>query len=95
MYVIDRPLVDGITDKTVGDLTNQDIVDIARLLSRYSNYPGSNDIRTDLVRALDFWSLTRDQLQIKSRKIWQSGWRPSSLTVDEVGSGADVQTGAA
>ena len=95
MYVIDRPLVDSIICKDKKDLTNQDIVDLARLLNRYTfNTLHSNDIRTDILRTLDKWGKTNEQLQLKSREIWQSGWRPGALASEEVGSGADVEAGA-
>mgnify|MGYP001171794191 FL=1 len=94
MYSLDRPIVDAITDKSLKELSKQDIVDLARLYTRYSGYPGGDNIKDIIVKYLDDHGKTFNDLQIKSREIWQSGWRPHQLGTDEVGSGADVEAGA-
>ena len=94
MYSLDRPTVDAITSKSLKELTKQDIVDLARLHTRYSGYPGGDNIKDIIVKYLDDHGKTFNDLQIKSREIWQSGWRPNQLGADEVGSGADVEAGS-
>jgi hypothetical protein len=94
MYVKDRPTIDSIVYKELKDLGKQEIVDLARLLIRYASSSGQQDIRGQIIQALDRWGKTPEQLQIKAREIWQSGWRPGQLDGDEVGSGADVEAGA-
>jgi hypothetical protein len=94
MYSLDRPVVDAITHKSLKELTKQDIVDLARLYTRYSGYPGGDNIKDIIVKYLDDHGKTFNDLQIKSREIWQSGWRPNQLGADEVGSGADVEAGS-
>ena len=94
MYSLDRPLIDSIICKSLKELSKQDIVDLARLYTRYSGYKGGENIKSIIVQYLDDHGKTQDDLQIKSREIWQSGWRPGQLEVSEVGSGADVEFGA-
>ena len=92
MHLYDRPTIEGIVQKKLKDLSKQDIVDLARLLNRYN---ATNDNLKDIIIAyLHENNKTPEQLHIKSREIWQSGWRPTSLDSDEVGSGADVEAGA-
>lgn len=93
MYSTDRPIVDRFMAKPISELSNEDVTDAARLLLRYDNFPGCKDIRGDILLALDKWGKTPEQLHVKAREIWQSGWRPGHLSQDEVGSGADVNCG--
>ena len=92
MHLYDRPLIEGIVSKSLKALTKQDIVDLARLLKRYN---ATNDNLKDIIIAyLHEHDKTPEQLHIKSREIWQSGWRPGYLEEAEVGSGADVEFGS-
>ena len=92
MHLYDRPTIEGIVQKQLKDLSKQDIVDLARLLNRYN---ATNDNLKDIIIAyLHENHKTPEQLHIKSREIWQSGWRPGSLENDEIGSGADVDAGS-
>ena len=92
MHLYDRPLIEEIVSKSLKELSKQNIVDLARLLNRYN---ATNDSLKDIIIAyLHENNKTPEQLHIKSREIWQSGWRPTSLDSDEVGSGADVEAGA-
>ena len=94
MYDSDRPLVDSIVRKALRELSKQDIVDLARLANRYVHDVGGHDLSEMIIQYLDDHGKSLNDLQIKSREIWQSGWRPSHLDVGEVGSGADVEAGA-
>ena len=69
---------------------DQDLVDGARLLQRYHNFPGAEDIRNDLGTALKTWGLSQSSLYRRSRAIWANGFRPD-LAADDglVGSGFD------
>ena len=92
MHLYDRPLIEEIVSKSLKELTKQNIVDLARLLSRYS---AANDPLKDIIIAyLHENNKTPEQLHIKSREIWQSGWLPSYVEEAEVGSGADVEFGS-
>ena len=84
----DRPVVDRLLQ--VQSPRDQDLVDGARLLQRYRNFPGAEDIRNDLERTLKTWGLSRSSLYRRSRAVWASGFQPN-LAVDDglVGSGFD------
>ena len=90
----DRPVVDRLLQ--VQSPRDQDVVDGARLLQRYHNFPGAEDIRNDLKTALQTWGLSRSSLYRRSRAIWASGFRPN-LAADDgmVGSGFDSASEAA
>ena len=88
----DRVIVDRIASRNALTCTDQDIVDIARLLTRYSGFPGEVKLRNDLIDAakrLGYHS--RAEANAAARAIWQAGFRPQPEGDDEVGSGADVQ----
>ncbi len=92
MHLYDRPLIEEIVSKSLKDLTKQNIVDLARLLNRYN--PTNDSLKDIIIAYLHENNKTPEQLHIKSREIWQSGWRPSYLEEAEVGSGADVEFGS-
>ena len=92
MHLYDRPLIEEIVSKSLKDLTKQNIVDLARLLNRYN--PTTDNLKDIIIAYLHENNKTPEQLHIKSREIWQSGWRPSYLEEAEVGSGADVEFGS-
>jgi hypothetical protein len=68
-----------------------DLVDAARLLARYSGFPGAYDVRDDLQRALRHWGLSQDALQARTRAIWQGGYGVGApkTAAEPVGSGFD------
>ena len=84
----DRPLVDRLLQ--VQSPRDQDLVDVARLLQRYRNFPGAEDIKNDLRTAIKQWGLSQTALYQRSRAIWANGFRPN-LAADDglVGSGFD------
>lgn len=91
LYATDRAIVDRLLAAPAP--TEQDIVDCARLLTRYDNYPGCDDIQSDLRKALNIWGFTRTEVNTSARSIWTSGWRPRTTDLQaEVGSGADVSS---
>ena len=92
MHLYDRPLVEGIVSKKLKDLSKENIVDLARLLNRYN--PTNDNLKDIIIAYLHENNKTPEQLHIKSREIWQSGWRPGQLDNDEIGSGADVDAGS-
>jgi len=94
MYDSDRPVIDMIVSKPLRELSKQDIVDLARLANRYVHDVGGHDLREMIIQYLDTHGKSLNDLQIKSREIWQSGWRPNQLGHEEVGSGADVEAGS-
>lgn len=88
LYKQDRPIVDRMLASIAP--AAEDIADCGRLLIRYEGYPGCPDIKADLQRCLARWTMTRDELNFRCRRLWAGGWRPAILDHAEVGSGADV-----
>lgn len=89
LYATDRSTVDRLL--TSPTPLAEDIADASRLLIRYDNYPGCQDIQSDLHAALRNWGITRSELNDSARSLWRSGWRPTAFqTAESVGSGADV-----
>ena len=90
LHGTDRAHVDRLLAvETAGDA---DLVDAARLLTRYEDFPGAQDLRDDLAKVLRLWGLDRNQLQGRTRALWSAGFRPAGLApVSEgVGSGFDT-----
>ena len=91
LHAIDRDQVDACLGHQ-GEPGPQQLTTIAALFSRYSDFPGAEDIKDDLQKCLTLWKLSRDELNAKTREIWASGWRPGMAPQgDGVGSGADVE----
>lgn len=90
LYSQDRATVDRLlAAKAPADA---DLVDAARLLSRYDGFPGAFDLQNDLERAIRLWGFDRDTLQAKTRVLWQGGYKPgaSDPKAEPVGSGFDA-----
>ena len=68
-----------------------DFVELARLLIRYQDFNGAEDLNSDMEKLLKKWSINRKKLEEITRKIWSDGFRPTSSTSpDNVGSGFDT-----
>ena len=69
---IDRFTVDRLLEvrSNPGD---RELVELARLIIRYRNFPGARDIQRDLKLTLDTWGLTEEELYCKTRSIHASG----------------------
>ena len=52
---------------------DRELVELARLIIRYRNFPGARDIQQDLQMALDRWQLTEEELYLKTRAIHAEG----------------------
>ncbi|MEB3334941.1 MAG: DUF3288 family protein [Cyanobacteriota bacterium] len=91
LYSADRTTVDRLLAAEAP--LDGDLVDAARLLTRYDGFPGAFDLQDDLGRALRHWGLTRETLQARTRAIWQGGYRvgaADSRAAEAVGSGFDA-----
>ena len=68
-----------------------DFVELARLLIRYQDFKGADDLNSDMEKLLKKWGLNRVKLEEITRKIWSDGFRPTSHSSPEnVGSGFDT-----
>ena len=88
LHLTDRNIIDSlITKEKPEDL---DLINLARLISRYTNFPGEIEIKNDIEKILKFWKITKIELFAKTRQIWSKSFRPSNTNRDLVGSGFDT-----
>jgi hypothetical protein len=70
-----------------GTPSDGDVVDAARLVSRYSAHP---EVLKPLAAAVRAWGMDRASLNTRARALWQGGYRPSLGGEVSAGSGSDV-----
>lgn len=69
-----------------------DIVNAARLDTRYRDSLLSTDLYRLLQQVARNWNTTLADISDRSRAIWLSGWKPTiGQPEEQVGSGADVE----
>ena len=88
LHKTDKDIVDSLIVKE--NPNDSDLINLARLINRYSNFPGEIEIKTDLEKILKFWQLSKNQLFTKTRNIWSENFRPSNTSKDLIGSGFDT-----
>tara|TARA_B100001250_G_scaffold201154_1_gene172467 strand:+ start:401 stop:712 length:312 start_codon:yes stop_codon:yes gene_type:complete len=89
LYSTDRENVDRLC--SIDSPTSFDFVELARLLIRYQDFTGAEDLNSDMNKLLKKWGINREKLEEKTRKIWSEEFRPtSSSSTDNVGSGFDT-----
>ena len=88
LHATDRNIIDALIIKEKPE--ELDLINLARLINRYSNFPGEIEIRNDIEKILKFWKITQNQLFLKTKNIWSKSFRPSNTNKDLVGSGFDT-----
>ena len=89
LYSTDRENLDRLCG--IESPASIDFVELARLLIRYQNFKGAEDLNSDMEKLLKKWNIDRNKLEEITRKIWLEGFRPSSSSgSDNVGSGFDT-----
>ena len=88
LHITDRYIIDSIISKEKPE--DIDFINLARLINRYSNFPGEFEIKNDIEKILKFWKITKNELFSKTKNIWSKSYRPSNTTKDLVGSGFDT-----
>ena len=88
LHSTDKKIIDSCISKEIPD--DFDLINLARLINRYNNFPGETEIKEDIEKTLKFWKITKDKLFLKTQKLWSQNFRPSSTTNDLVGSGFDT-----
>ena len=88
LHATDRNIIDLLITKEKPE--DIDLINLARLINRYSKFPGEMDIKNDIEKTLKFWRITQNELFSKTRYIWSKSFRPSSTNKDLVGSGFDT-----
>ena len=84
----DRNIIDSLITKEKPE--DIDLINLARLINRYSNFPGEIEIKDDIDKSLKFWKITKNELFSKTKNIWSKNFRPSNTTKDLVGSSFDT-----
>ena len=89
LYSIDRQNLDRLIG--IDSPNTIDYVELARLIIRYQDFKGADDLNSDMQKLLKKWNIKREKLEEITRKIWSDGFRPSSSSSeDNVGSGFDT-----
>ena len=87
LHATDKNIIDSlITKEKPEDL---DLINLARLINRYSNFPGEIEIKNDIDKILKFWKLIK-KIFCKNKKYLVKNFRPSNTNKDLVGSGFDT-----
>ena len=84
----DKNIIDSLITKEKPE--DIDFINLARLISRYNNFPGENEIKNDIEKILKFWVISKNQLFTKTKNIWSKSFKPSNTNKDLVGSGFDT-----
>tara|TARA_B100002019_G_C20947716_1_gene440000 strand:+ start:12 stop:308 length:297 start_codon:yes stop_codon:yes gene_type:complete len=88
LHSTDKHIIDSLI--TIEKPEDIDFINLARLLNRYANFPGEIEIKNDIEKTLKFWKITKDDLFLKTKKIWSNSFRPPNSNKDLVGSGFDT-----
>ena len=88
LHEIDKNIIDSLITKKTPE--NLDYINLARLINRYTNFPGEIEIKNDIEKILKFWKLTKNELFSKTKNIWSKSVRPSSSNNELVGSAFDT-----
>ena len=88
LHATDKKIIDSLISKEIPE--DFDLINLARLINRYDNFPGEVEIKKDIEKTLKFWKLTKEILFCKTKKLWSSNFRPSNTSKDLVGSGFDT-----
>ena len=68
----DKDIIDSlITKEKPEDL---DFINLARLINRYTNFPGEIEIKEDIKKILKFWKITKNELFTKTKNIWSKSF---------------------
>tara|TARA_A100001388_G_scaffold212295_1_gene162730 strand:- start:578 stop:874 length:297 start_codon:yes stop_codon:yes gene_type:complete len=84
----DKKIIDSLITKDIPE--DFDLINLARLINRYDDFPGEIELKKDMKKILNFWNITQDNLFLKTQKLWRKNFRPSNTTKDLVGSGFDT-----
>tara|TARA_B100002019_G_scaffold276168_1_gene274719 strand:+ start:415 stop:711 length:297 start_codon:yes stop_codon:yes gene_type:complete len=88
LHATDKNIIDSlISTEKPGDL---DFINLARLINRYTNFPGEIEMKNDIEKILNFWKISKNELFLKTKNIWSKSFRPTNTNKDLVGSGFDT-----
>ena len=88
LHETDKNIIDSLISKENPE--DQDFINLARLINRYSGFQGEIEIQNDIKKILKFWEISENDLFLKTRNIWSNNFRPSNTFKELVGSGFDT-----
>ena len=88
LHATDKNIIDFLITKEKPE--DIDFINLARLINRYSNFPGEVEIKNDIEKILKFWRISRNDLFLITKKVWSKSFRPSSTNRDLIGSSFDT-----
>ena len=88
LHVTDKNIIDSLISKEKPE--ELDLINLARLIIRYSNFPGETEFKNDIGKILNFWNISRNELFFKTKIIWSKSFRPTNTDKELVGSGFDT-----
>ena len=89
LYSTDREILDRLF--AINCPNSNNFVELARLIIRYQDFRGAEDLNSDMEKLLSKWNINREELESITRKLWSEGFRPTSQSSpDNVGSGFDT-----
>ena len=88
LHATDKIIIDSLIIKEKPE--DLDLINLARLINRYTNFPGEIEIKNDIEKILNFWKISKHQLFSKTKNIWSKSFRPSNTNKDLIGSGFDT-----
>ncbi len=89
LYPKDRENLDRLC--AIDNPGSIEFVELSRLIIRYQDFKGAEDLNSDMEKLLKKWHVDRHILEKRTRKIWSEGFRPTSSSgSDNVGSGFDT-----
>ena len=88
LSLTDKKIIDSLITKEEPE--DFDLINLARLINRYDNFPGEIELKEDIEKILKFWKISKYSLFTKTRKLWSENFRPKNTTKELVGSGFDT-----
>ena len=88
LHATDKKIIDSLIIKKEPE--DVDYINLARLINRYTNFPGEIEIQNDIKKILNIWKITKEELFFKTKNIWSNSFRPSNSNQDLNGSGFDT-----
>ena len=88
LHATDKKIIDFLITKE--DPEDFDLINLARLINRYDNFPGEIELKKDMEKILKFWKIEKETLFSMTQKLWSNNFRPTNTTKDLVGSGFDT-----
>ena len=72
LHATDKKIIDSIISKDKPE--DFDLINLARLINRYHDFPGEIEIKEDIEKTLKFWNITKDNLFSKTKNLWSNNF---------------------